>query len=64
MVVRFSFLHFPVYGENACVLEGRHGGLVGTIALGEERGKSCCSMYVRAYAFAKSVLSFYGYKGR
>jgi len=46
------------------VLEGRHGGLVGTIALGEERGKSCCSMYVRAYAFAKSVLSFYGYKGR
>ena len=25
----------PVYGENACVLEGRHGGLVGTKALGE-----------------------------
>jgi len=24
-----QFWHFPVYGENACVLEGRHGGLVG-----------------------------------
>ena len=23
-----QFWHFPVYGENACVLEGRHGGLV------------------------------------
>ena len=31
-----QFWHFPVYGENACVLEGRHGGLVGTKALGEE----------------------------
>ena len=29
---------FPVYGESACVLEGRHGGLVGTKALGEEDG--------------------------
>ena len=31
-----QFWHFPVYGENAYVLEGRHGGLVGTKALGEE----------------------------
>jgi hypothetical protein len=43
MVVRFSFLHFPVYGENACVLERRHGGLVGTKALGEENG--LCLLY-------------------
>jgi len=27
-----QFWHFPVYGQNACVLEGRHGGLVGTKA--------------------------------
>ena len=25
-----QFWHFPVYGEDAYVLEGRHGGLVGT----------------------------------
>jgi hypothetical protein len=33
---------FPVYGESACVLKGRHGGLVGTKALGEEDGHVCC----------------------
>ena len=37
------FWHFPVYGENACVLEGRHGDLVGTKALGEENGP--CLLY-------------------
>ena len=33
-----AHMHFPVYGEGAYVLEGRHGGLVGTRALGEENG--------------------------
>ena len=33
-----QFWHFPVYGENAYVLDGRHSGLVGTKALGEENG--------------------------
>ena len=34
-----QFWHFPVYGENAYVLEGRHGGLLGTKVLLEELGK-------------------------
>ena len=33
-----QYSRFPVYGESACVLKGRHGGLVGTKALGEENG--------------------------
>ena len=37
-----QFWHFPVYGEDACVLEGRHGGLVGTNALGGRMGHVCC----------------------
>jgi len=37
-----QFWHFPVYGENAYVLDGRHSGLVGTKALGEENGPYCC----------------------
>ena len=43
MVACFSFGIYPVYGENAYVLEGRHGGLVGTKALGEEDGP--CLLY-------------------
>ena len=37
-----QFWHFPTYGEDAYVLEGRHGGLVGTRAFGEEMGHVCC----------------------
>jgi hypothetical protein len=44
-----QFWHFPVYGENACVLEGRHGGLVGTKSLGEENGP--CLLYGYDYGF-------------
>ena len=33
-----QYWHFPVYGESACVLEGRHCGLVSTKVLGEENG--------------------------
>ena len=54
MVVRFSFLHFPVYGENACVLEGRPSGLVGTRALGEENG--ACLLYGYDYRFVFGFL--------
>ena len=35
--------HFPVYGEDVYVLEGRHGGLVGTKALVGENG--LCLLY-------------------
>ena len=38
-----QFWHFPVYGEDAYVLEGRHGGLVGTKVMGEENGT--CLLY-------------------
>ena len=33
-----QYSRFPVYVESACVLKGRHVGLVGTKALGEEDG--------------------------
>ena len=33
-----QFWQSPVYGEDAYVLEGRHGGLVNTKVLGEEDG--------------------------
>ena len=33
-----QFWHFPVYGEDAYVLEERHGGLVGTKAYTEIEG--------------------------
>ena len=49
-----QFWHFPVYGEDACVLEGRHGGSVGTKALGEENGP--CLMYGHDYGFVFSFL--------
>jgi len=44
-----QFWHFPVYGEDAYVLEGRHGGLVGTRALGEENGP--CLLYGYEFVF-------------
>jgi len=44
-----QFWHIPVYGDDACVLEGRHGGLVGTKALGEENGP--CLLYGYDYGF-------------
>jgi hypothetical protein len=44
-----QFWHFPIYGENACVLEGRHGGLVRTKAPGEENGP--CLLYGYDYGF-------------
>ena len=43
-----QFWHFPIYGEDAYVLEGRHGGLVGTRALGEENGPN---KYVPSHKF-------------
>jgi len=43
MVVSIQFWHFPVYGEDAYVLEGRHDGLVGTKSLGEASGP--CLLY-------------------
>ena len=43
--ISLQFWHFPVYGEDACVLEGRHGGLVGTKALGEEGTIRLWSVY-------------------
>ena len=50
-----QFWHFPVYGD-ACVLEGRHGGFVGTIALGEENGP--CLLYGYNYGFVFGFLCF------
>ena len=49
-----QFWHFPVYGEDACVLEGRHGGLVGTRALGEENGP--CLLYGYDYGLVFGFL--------
>ena len=49
-----QFWHFPIYGEDACVLEGRHGGLVGTKALGEENGS--CLLYGYDYGFVFGFL--------
>ena len=49
-----QFWNFSVYGENACVLEGRHGGLVGTKALGEENGP--CLLYGYNYGFVFGFL--------
>jgi hypothetical protein len=54
MVACFSFGIYPVYGENAYVLEGRHGGLVGTKALGEEDGP--CLLYGYDYRFVFGFL--------
>jgi hypothetical protein len=48
-----QFWHFPVYGEDAYVLEG-HGGLVGTKALGEEDGP--CLLYGYDYGFVFGFL--------
>jgi len=44
-----QFWHFPVYGEDAFVLKGRHGGLVVTRALGEENGP--CLLYGYDFGF-------------
>jgi hypothetical protein len=55
MVLRFSFGISPVYGENACGLEGRHGGLVSTKALGEEDGP--CLLYGYYCGFSFGFLS-------
>ena len=49
-----QFWHFPVYGEDAYVLEGRHDGLVGTKALGEENGP--CLLYGYDYGFVFGFL--------
>jgi hypothetical protein len=43
------------------VLEGRHGGLVGTRALGEENGP--CLLYGYDYGFVSSFVSQWIYKG-
>ena len=51
-----QFWHFPIYGENACVLEGRHGGLVGTKALGEEIGPCLLYGYDYDYGFVFGFL--------
>ena len=51
-----QFWHFPVYGEIAYVLEGRHGGLVGTKALGEASGP--CLLYGFDYGFVFGFLCF------
>jgi hypothetical protein len=54
-----QFWHFPIYGENACVLEGRHGGLVGTKALEEENGP--CLLYGYDYGFVFGLILLYIY---
>ena len=46
---------FPVYGESAYVLEGRHGGLVGTKALGGASGP--CLLYGYDGRFVLGFLS-------
>ena len=43
-----------MYGEDACGLEGRHGGSVGNKALGEEDGP--CLLYGYDYGFVFSFL--------
>jgi hypothetical protein len=54
-----QFWHFPVYGEDACVLEERHGGLVGTKAyLGEENGP--CLLYGYDYGVVFAFRFFLG----
>ena len=54
MVVRFSFGISQFMQENACVLEGCHGGLVGTKVLGEENGP--CLLYGYDYGFVFGFL--------
>jgi hypothetical protein len=49
-----QFWHFPVYGEDAYVLEERHGGLVGTKAFGEEHEP--CLLYGYDYGFVFGFL--------
>ena len=49
-----QFWPFPVYGEDACVFEGRHGGLVGTKILGEENGP--CLLYGYDYGLVFGFL--------
>ena len=44
-----------MYGEDACGLEGRHGGSVGNKALGEEDGP--CLLYGYDYGFVFGFLS-------
>ena len=53
-----QYSRFPVYGESACVLEGRHGGLVGTKDLGEENGP--CLLYGYIYGFVFGFLCLFG----
>ena len=53
--ISLQFWHFPVYGEDACVLEGRHGGsLVGTKAFGEVNGP--CLLYGYDYGIVFGFL--------
>jgi hypothetical protein len=47
--ISLQFWHFPVYGEDACVLEGRHSGSVGTKALGEENGPCLLNGFVFSF---------------
>jgi hypothetical protein len=49
--------HFPVYGEDAYVLEGRYGGLVGTRAFGEKNGP--CLLYGYDFGFVFGFLVFF-----
>ena len=42
------------FAKNACLLEGRHGGLVGTKTLGEENGP--CLLYGYDYGFVFGFL--------
>ena len=53
MAVRFSF-GISQFMEKMHVLEGRHGGLVGTKALGEENG--ACLLYGYDYGFVFGFL--------
>ena len=53
-----QFCNFSVYGENACVLEGRHGGLVGTKALGENDGPCLLNGYDYGFVFGFSNVFF------
>ena len=56
MVVSIQFWHFPVYGEDAYVLEGRHDGLVGTKSLGEASGPCLLYVYDGVFYFGSYVI--------
>ena len=56
MVVCYGIGIWLVCGGGACVLEGRHGGLVGTKSLGEASGPCLLYVYDGVFYFGSYVI--------